>query len=632
MADTILYNPATGGSGPVSVDKLTQALSDGLKPTVPIRMWNPATGGEGDVTPERAHTALSDGLLPVGSREHKVATTSQTESGIRGAIQGGTLGFGDEIGGAVKGAYDALTTPEKLGDAYRRERDSIRDNDAIAQEANPKTYLGSQVAGGIASAFVPGLGAAKGASLLARLGSGAALGAANGIGASNSEDLSGLAKDALTGGALGTAGTGVAEGVGAAGKSILAKLGSSLDPEHNLALAFGLKSRGMDPIRGKAAQEAVSHLDSKGFLPKTGNTEELYGLIKHAKDEHGQLIGEHVKMADADAPMLAPQVNKPLFDYGKVKEIAEAPERDLPALVTKDGQVIDTPVSSQKTLMAQTTEADPKTASLLEIIRKAPHAERPKLLNSLNDVAQDLQDAQGSVSKLNDLRKTLGDQIGPKWTKDQNPAQIKLNQALYGKIREHINDIADTLQAAKPSKYSSLRDLNKNYSSLETVDDFLAHKLGDEYAHASPLGVKSRTMASALAGAIATGHPGMALPVAALQSAASSTRGQLGMAALGKAIGPSLPGIGEGIAPAMQAGVNAALPAATQAIAAPPDPQAVYAHLATLPIQERAKAASAYNKNGQVPQALLPPPKPQGPPNLSQIAQRMRKQPFGMSP
>jgi len=87
---------------------------------------------------------------------------------LRGAGQGFTLGFGDEITGALESAFSDKT--------YAEARDEARAKNTAAQGAHPWLYGGGQVAGGVASALVPGLGAAR----VATLGGAALRGAATG--------------------------------------------------------------------------------------------------------------------------------------------------------------------------------------------------------------------------------------------------------------------------------------------------------------------------------------------------------------------------------------------------------------------------------------------------------------------
>lgn len=73
------------------------------------------------------------------------AAPTQTDSALRGAVQGASLGFADE----AIGAFGAMTGQ---GD-YEDIRDSQRQQNKTAQEANPKTFLGAEVAGGVAPAL-----------------------------------------------------------------------------------------------------------------------------------------------------------------------------------------------------------------------------------------------------------------------------------------------------------------------------------------------------------------------------------------------------------------------------------------------------------------------------------------------
>src|SRR5580692_1031750 len=76
----------------------------------------------------------------------------------RGAVQGATFGFGDEIAGAVQSIFGSKT--------YQQARDEARANNAAAQAAHPNFYGAGELGGGLATSVVPGLGVAKGASAL----------------------------------------------------------------------------------------------------------------------------------------------------------------------------------------------------------------------------------------------------------------------------------------------------------------------------------------------------------------------------------------------------------------------------------------------------------------------------------
>lgn len=120
---------------------------------------------------------------------------SQLESLGRGAASGLSLGFNDELVGAI----ESLLTNK----SYSQSRDESRANNKLAQAANPYSYGAGEIGGSVATAFVPGLNVAKGASLAARVGANAAMGAAAGLGMSEEQSALAMAKDAAIGGALG---------------------------------------------------------------------------------------------------------------------------------------------------------------------------------------------------------------------------------------------------------------------------------------------------------------------------------------------------------------------------------------------------------------------------------------------
>jgi len=159
----------------------------------------------------------------------------------RAAGMGATLGFEDELGGALAG-MKALAHGQDMDSAYTTTRDEIRGNYAAAKKVAPKRMLAAEVGGGLASAALGGteLGAAaKGAGLGARVLGGAATGAlasgASGVGYSDSKPvqagLTGAAGGALLGGALPLVGAGLGKVVGG--------LVNRFNPEASVAKATG---------------------------------------------------------------------------------------------------------------------------------------------------------------------------------------------------------------------------------------------------------------------------------------------------------------------------------------------------------------------------------------------------------
>lgn len=125
------------------------------------------------------------------------------EALARGAGQGVTLGFGDELAGAA-GALGDLAHPV---DAYTRGRDESRAANKAAKDAHPGYFVGGQIGGSLPLAFLGGgIGVAKHAPLLAKALQlarvGAGFGAAQGLGDAEG-DAATQAGDMLKGGAIG---------------------------------------------------------------------------------------------------------------------------------------------------------------------------------------------------------------------------------------------------------------------------------------------------------------------------------------------------------------------------------------------------------------------------------------------
>lgn len=119
---------------------------------------------------------------------------SKLESAVRGAGQGLSLGFGDEIAGGIESAF--------TDKSYTEARDESRANNEKARASNPKTYMGTQVVGSVAPMFIPGAQGVSAAKL-------AALAGLQGLGESDADLTKGefgdAAKDTAVSAAMGFA-------------------------------------------------------------------------------------------------------------------------------------------------------------------------------------------------------------------------------------------------------------------------------------------------------------------------------------------------------------------------------------------------------------------------------------------
>lgn len=165
------------------------------------------------------------------------------ESAARGALQGLSMGFGDEASAAIAAALP-FTDREAakgatLGERYQNARDFYRGKNAAAEKANPGTYLAGEVGGSIVGAGKLGAG----------LPSVAGQGVARGLGYSQANDASGLASDSALGGALGVAGHGAGQLLGRAAASVGRR-------------ASGLAGKATAKAEAQAAKEVAEEIAS----------------------------------------------------------------------------------------------------------------------------------------------------------------------------------------------------------------------------------------------------------------------------------------------------------------------------------------------------------------------------------
>ena len=148
-------------------------------------------------------------------RENKDRSSGANAPGaLRGflsVLNGPTFGFGDELSGAVGGAYDTLFKGGNLSDNYKSNRDYARGAQDVERNANP---IFSAVTQGMASAplaavrvlqgaqFAPQITGMGGNALRAAI-TGFGFGGATGVGNSESDTLEGSLKDGAIGGGTG---------------------------------------------------------------------------------------------------------------------------------------------------------------------------------------------------------------------------------------------------------------------------------------------------------------------------------------------------------------------------------------------------------------------------------------------
>ena len=210
---------------------------------------------------------------------------SAWEAAGRGALQGLTANFSDEIYAGGRGVLDAMTptstadlvtgTKHSFSDGYDRALAEVRKANHEAESQHPTASLGGEVAGSLlplsagylamalsggAAAPVAAANTARAATLAGRMWTGAKTGAAYGAaygagGAESAPDASmadaainrvtGAAKGAAVGGAAGAVASPVIDAAGAAMSGLMQPVRAMLDPKGQAAskLAVSIRAR-----------------------------------------------------------------------------------------------------------------------------------------------------------------------------------------------------------------------------------------------------------------------------------------------------------------------------------------------------------------------------------------------------
>jgi hypothetical protein len=221
----------------------------------------------------------------------------------RGTLQGGTLGFADELGGGAYALKDALTkgSISDIVKDYIKNRDEIRGNNAKAQAAHPWAYGGGELAGGVGTMLIPGAGVGN------TLKGAAGLGALYGVGKSDADitDVPAIAGDALKGAAFGAAGYG-------AGKLIANAMPTS------------------EGLGNFAENEAVKHLRPTPAVARDLGPEGLHAIGREALDSGAIGFGSKAETTAANLSDL-------LQEVGQVKgDIVEAAQGGVDPMLIAD--------------------------------------------------------------------------------------------------------------------------------------------------------------------------------------------------------------------------------------------------------------------------------------------------------
>lgn len=515
-------NPETGGVGEIDEARVGEALSNGMQPLQALQMYNPETQGTGEVAAEQAAEAMKSGLLPVGSQEHRLATTSKTESFGRGALQGATLGFADEISGAIESAAGSLGLTD-VDKTYAQARDESRANFDTAQQANPMTSLAGNVGGGLATMLIPGANmttAGKVLSMVPKAGPmlagskiaqagllGAGMGAVQGAGSSRADSIGGVADDAAEGALIGGVTSGVLQGVTSAGGAVAKRAGKflheSFEPTIQRMEAMGIR---------------------QGDLKKTGGFQQA-----------AEGVQEFTKLGGFDN--IPDELAGPPAFRDKLYE-------QLDMTADKMRQAVD---GAQYAKLSDEEVFEKLTWPLYEkVFNNGFGSDRPAASKVIKDILEKVDDGQGSVPNLWDLKKFIGKEVS--WASKPGNQSPPLVQQILRDANGLLDDIVQeqvslAQQSVGGTASASLGELNKQYAKLVKLRPVL-EDAADKYSYKGDTGANiriSEQIKGASLGAAAgslIGVPGLGAAAGALTAvggaAMRSTSGRLARAKVGE--------------------------------------------------------------------------------------------------
>lgn len=464
-------------------------------PTKPYQVV-PAAGAPATATPQFNPNAPYEAQTAPG----------KLESFLRGIKQSATLGFGDELTALAESAFTPKTYDQSVGEA--------RANDAAAQKENPWSYGGGQLAGGLATAAIPGLGAGgiAGATTTAgKLGQAALLGGKIGGISALGEHQGGDVLDNVEAGLKGAAGGAVSGAVlqgagsliGHAGQVLAKKLTDAVKPQAQLALAIGAGKNELNPANEalyRKVANSVTKMQEEGLFREAESgpldEHELFRRVQTTLADKGAAIGERVKT------------------YGN-KFASNTMLRRL---------------------------YDEATQEMVKVLETAPPGARAAAETELSQALNELRDTGGNLADLWDLKSKSGGWASKAWTMAGQPPPVKEGFMKLNRVLDEFLS-GETGVFAEKAGDQALRGLNASYSAAATIEPLLGNLIGKLEAAPGSLGFGARDLgAGGMTAGIAAGLGAgpLAAPIgfagAALNQWGRSVPGRVMRAQIGQAL------------------------------------------------------------------------------------------------
>jgi hypothetical protein len=456
----------------------------------------------------------------------------QADALMRGAAQGASFGFADELTALVGAIKDSATSDSvDFDQAYESWKNVVRKADKKAEDEHGKTFMAGNIAGGVGTAFVPGLGAlnaGKGAKLGEVAGKAALQGGLTGVGSSESDTAGGMAVDAAKGaaigGALGAAGHGVGKGLGwlaeKGAKGAAKTLLTASEPvdkylanpdKYNVDISVDSVARDLRPDlrrfedsataaadlaakKGKVADEARAHLvrQLESVRPGTAAEDAVTTALQGQRDLTNDLAQKQMKMLEGQDTRHSLKALDELVEGGLKREAVDG--------VNLSG---DPESAALKKLLGMLDEVRPEASQtrmgddgLLHAAKESPALVpqdivklRQKIDNVIDyDVATGAHVGRGqTVSKQ--ARGALNEILDTQLPNSPEYAAVRGKLAaetdLRGRasetfggdnLRNVLEDIPNPRNAEKFQTLKQLDAKHKDAGVLDTIRDYLAAK------------------------------------------------------------------------------------------------------------------------------------------------------------
>lgn len=407
---------------------------------------------------------------------------SEWEAGARGLAQGALFGFADELTSAVESAFS--------GRPYREVVEETRKAYETSRKQRPGITLGTEILGGVASSFIPGVGAlGRGAQIAAattkaaKLGQtvrgGVQVGALSGLG--TTEDITKplqTTKDVISGGVIG--GT-VGYGLGKAGQAIsesptAQKIGKAVSEGASKVkeklLGKSTKFQFPEFANNPQNQQRVDELVSAG--KQEGLTDRQ--ILNNIAVEFPDLSRESLESAFREKGLRG-SIKRAVAGSEEATEFINRPERMSYAEEATRGKT--TEMAKQESAIAKTQDIIEQQRADKEALRRESQDVSQQLIQKRQDlqqrwetadttekqrIAQQIKDIDNSESQLNNL--------------------IKQRQNVIDQYNQADKEIADTVKielekAAKSQSNESVRAIKNLHNELDERAERLAQDRSD---------------------------------------------------------------------------------------------------------------------------------------------------------